>query len=177
MSIIRYSEKRRRIAVIALWVARVLAVLGWLDAVVGTVLIVFVDVESVVGTGPILFIFGLLLVVSGAFCRNGYAVGVAISMIAVSLLFFGLVYFLRWSPRDAEQPFTVMSIIYVVLMSPLVLIALLQRPRVTRWRPWECQSCGYPLFGLKTPSCPECGTPFDRARIPEPPTALMIPPT
>jgi hypothetical protein len=27
----------------------------------------------------------------------------------------------------------------------------------------RCSACGYPLFGLTTPRCPECGEPFDRS--------------
>ena len=29
----------------------------------------------------------------------------------------------------------------------------------------RCIQCGYLLIGLKTPRCPECGTPFDPARL------------
>ena len=25
----------------------------------------------------------------------------------------------------------------------------------------QCKACGYLLYGLPTPICPECGTPFD----------------
>ena len=37
----------------------------------------------------------------------------------------------------------------------------------------HCEKCGYSLYGLRTPRCPECGTPFDPSRIKEqaPPAA------
>lgn len=36
--------------------------------------------------------------------------------------------------------------------------------------PWCCQLCGYPLYALTEPRCPECGKSFDPTTIPaEPP--------
>jgi hypothetical protein len=34
--------------------------------------------------------------------------------------------------------------------------------------PGYCKKCGYDLRGLPLPRCPECGTPFDPAALPEP---------
>lgn len=31
---------------------------------------------------------------------------------------------------------------------------------------WLCHDCGYPLYGLTEPKCPECGKAFDPDRVP-----------
>lgn len=38
---------------------------------------------------------------------------------------------------------------------------LLARRHLPFWYPWQCRRCDYPLVGLSTPRCPECGTPFN----------------
>lgn len=174
MSTISIPTPRRKVAFIALWVARVLTVLGWLTAVVGTILIAYVDVESVLSSGPSMVVLGALLLIAAAVCRNWFALGAGVSMVAVCLLFFGLVWYLDWSPSDAEKPFIAMSTIYTIALSPLAVVSLIQCPRITRYRPWECHNCGYPLYGLKTPTCPECGTSFNPQGIPPAPSKSHI---
>ncbi len=133
--------------------------LAWLVCVGTWVLIAFVDVESVLVAGPIILLLGILLVVLGYLRQYRWAFRLGVAHIAVTWLFFGLVNLLEWSPRQAVLPFTIIGLAYLAFVTPLTWLAWRQRPPV--FEPWQCQACGYPLFGLAHPNCPECGRPFD----------------
>lgn len=46
-----------------------------------------------------------------------------------------------------------------------------QIKQLSKLRKTHCHQCRYPLFGLASHRCPECGTPFSHA-IPEPPVSV-----
>lgn len=52
---------------------------------------------------------------------------------------------------------------YLAVATPWAL--RIWRRRVTSFRAWECQSCGYPLVGLDGRLCPECGAPYDAVKV------------
>ena len=98
-------------------ILRVCLPLGLLTCVVGVALIYGYDVESVVGTGPLLFAVGLLTLVGGLLARNRVAVAVGAGHCGICLLFFGLVNLLNWSPNDAHFPFLVMGTVYTLVIA------------------------------------------------------------
>lgn len=155
----------------AMWITRVLAPLGLLTALTAEALIVLVDVESVLVTGPLMVALGLLILIPAGLSMNWFALGFGVSMVMVSVLFFGLVLALDWNPSDAEMPFAIMGAVYCFLMAPVASIAVVCRPGCTRYAPGECRRCGYLLYGLPDPRCPECGTPFDPRTVPAKPVA------
>ena len=87
------------------------------------------------------------------------AVWPGVTHCAVCLLFTALVETFNWSPRQAELPFTVMGAGYVLASFPFTRWIYRNAPQTRP--PWECRQCGYLLFGLTSPRCPECGTSFD----------------
>jgi hypothetical protein len=133
--------------------------LGWIACAIAFLLILFFDVESVLVTGPIIALLGLLAIFLGIAggCLPIILLGAADC--AICLLFFGLVLLLGWSPGDAYLPFASMGLLYTAGTLPLVLRSTRRAP--TTADPRTCAHCGYLLYGLREPRCPECGTPFN----------------
>jgi hypothetical protein len=118
-----------------------------------------VDVESVVVSGPALSFIGAAIVCAGVKVRYWPAVGVGAAHIGFCLLLFALVVILGWGPSGAQCPFAFMGAGYGVLIIPLSGFVLMRLPRCSSEA--ECRHCGYLLYGLVEPRCPECGEPFD----------------
>jgi hypothetical protein len=91
-------------------------VLSGLCLFVGWVLM-FVDVETVIVTGPILFLFGLTLALSGWRLKLMPAAMLGIGHCSICVLFFTLVNVRGWSPREAELPFQMMAGLYLVFVT------------------------------------------------------------
>lgn len=137
-------------------------VMSWLCCAVAWLLI-FHDVRTVCKTGPICFLLGSTLILVGWLRSYRGALAIGVSHCAICFLFFGLVQILSWSPDKAKFPFAVMGGIYVAA-TLIAVIWVWRHAPVTRL-PWECECCGYLLYGLTTPRCPECGTAFDPANL------------
>jgi hypothetical protein len=150
----------------------VLLVLGWLACLVGWLLI-FPTAETVIGSGPVIFGLGVAIIIVGAVLRHVLSILIGAGHCAVCLLFVVLVNIFDWSPSQAHVPFLILGIIYVVALVPVHIWAWHMRPRYRS--PWECQVCGYTLYGLHDPRCPECGTAFDPGRLAglPPPEGMM----
>ncbi|MBP7937183.1 MAG: hypothetical protein KA354_21270 [Phycisphaerae bacterium] len=149
-------------------VTRGLIALGWFTCMIAWGLIALVDVESVLVTGPILLLVGLLSVIAGLLAKYSRAVVVGACYAGVSLLFFLLVVIFDWGPGEAKEPFLWMGAAFIVLVVPLFTAAWKIPPSPA---PYECARCGYLLYGLAEPRCPECGTPFPLEKL-----AMMKPP-
>jgi hypothetical protein len=140
-----------------------------LIAVVVAYLAVLAEVESVIVTGPILVVLGVATCVVCGMLRYGLGVGAGVGHVLISVLFVTLVNALSWSPRAAETPFRAMGLIYLAAFVPLGVIAMRRIP--APHDPGKCEGCGYPLYGLTSPRCPECGKGFDMAVL-----ATLAPP-
>ncbi|HOW70157.1 MAG TPA: hypothetical protein PKY77_06095 [Phycisphaerae bacterium] len=149
-------------------VTRGLIALGWFTCIMAWGLVVLVDVESVLFTGPILLVVGLLSVMAGLLAKYGRAAAVGACYAGVSLFFFLLVVIFDWGPGEAEQPFLWMGGAFNICIIPLFHSAWKIPPSPA---PHECAHCGYFLYGLTEPRCPECGTPFPLEKL-----AMMKPP-
>ena len=93
---------------------RVLALLAWINCVLGFALIGGVEVETVLGTGPCLFALGMLILLLALYARSTPYAILGASHCALCLLFFVLVWRLDWSPGEARVPFSIMSGIYCI---------------------------------------------------------------
>ena len=74
--------------------------------------VIWIQVESVLFTGPLLLAIGAALAVFAGLARDVPAVILGAAHCAVCVLFFGLVNMLHWSPDDARVPFLVMGAVY-----------------------------------------------------------------
>ena len=124
-------------------------------------LLVFAEVETVLGSGPIIFATGLATIVFSR--RAGSTLGVLIGAAhcAICVLFTGLVNSLQWSPSDSLIPFATLGAAYCAAVLPLAVLAYRRMPEADDSD--HCAKCGYLLTGLTEPRCPECGTTFDSA--------------
>ncbi len=59
------------------------------------------------------------------------------------------------------MPFTVLGAVHLVA-SVIVTGWLISHPPAQA-SPWLCQGCGYLLYGVRSPTCPECGHPVPAA--------------
>lgn len=142
---------------------RVLTGLAWGMCVLAWHLVVLVDVESVMATGPVIFMAGTLLVGLGIHASYLHAVWLGAAHMVICILLFALVVVYSWTPDEATMPFALIGLGYVAVSLPLTLWARAHCPALRR--PWQCVNCGYLLYGLTEPRCPECGTPFDSAQM------------
>jgi len=92
---------------------RSVALFAWLLGLLAWTLIVFVRIDSVLVTGPLIFLTGLMLLISGVQERSVPYLFLAAAHCAVCLLFFVLVNRLDWSEEQAYVPFTVMGAAFV----------------------------------------------------------------
>lgn len=90
-------------------------------------------------------------------------------------LWAGLVNVFHWSPEDATAPFAIMGGLFVGGTLQWVVWTARHIPRVHQ--PWVCAKCGYLLYGLIEPRCPECARPFDSAVLRLAPPASEGPPS
>ena len=101
----------------AWWLAaRACVVLCGLCLFVGWVLLFF-DVETVIVTGPLLFVLGLALAVSAWRLKLMPAVMLGIGHCSICVLFVTLVNVRNWSPSEAEIPFRVLGGFYLLVVT------------------------------------------------------------
>ncbi|MGE5608011.1 MAG: hypothetical protein ACM359_02050 [Bacillota bacterium] len=145
--------------------ARTLLGLGILCTLCAWLAIPLIDVESVLISGPVLTIIGLTTILYGM--RHGYhqVAAVGAGHVAICILFASLVNILSWGPNAAREPFMLMGAIYTMLMAPLSWLVGRAVPELRQFG--ACTHCGYLLYGLREPRCPECGQPFDPSWLPK----------
>jgi hypothetical protein len=93
---------------------RVSAILAWAACMVAWGLLACVDVETVIVTGPIIALLGGMVAVRGIIERRAGFTVLGAAHLGICLLFVVLVNLLRWSPREAFTPFTVMGAMHVL---------------------------------------------------------------
>jgi hypothetical protein len=152
------SGRLARLLRLAMVAAAIDGIVAWL--------LLFVEVESVLVTGPILCVLGAILVLGSLPIRfrQGWILG-AIHCGICGLLVI-LVNTLNWGPGHAKIPFINIGAIYLVGTLPLARFVYRSVP--VEHDPNRCIKCGYLLYGLAEPRCPECGTVFDPTTVGSP---------
>lgn len=98
----------------------VLQVLG----ISGAVIAAAVDIESIVVTGPVFTVLGILVALGSLASRSPYNAVFGLSAGAMSLACLVWIASLSWSPSDAQQPVTTALLCYETLIVPIGLLAL-----------------------------------------------------
>ena len=104
------------------WV-RSFIILQMLVAVVGTAA-AFVDVETIVATGPILSIFGIFGTIVCVRKRYYFGALTCASGPVISVAIFLVIFLLNWSPTEAQEPVPLIGAVYLAILCVMGLIAL-----------------------------------------------------
>ena len=123
---LQYAEPERQLRPRWYRTGRIGVALGWLCCLVALALILH-EVESVLFTGPILFVIGAVVIVSGAFMRDRWVVLLGAGHCTVCVLFVALVNLRSWNPADARLPFIVMGAAYTLVAAAPTFIVLARR--------------------------------------------------
>jgi hypothetical protein len=96
--------------------------------IAGSVVAAAVEIETIVGTGPVFSGVGGVVAECGRRCRMRGMFWLGISTLILSLFVFGLINVAEWSPGEAQRPVSVLLLIYECVAIPAGLMAL--------WRLW-----------------------------------------
>lgn len=116
-----------------------LQVLGVSGAVVAAV----VDIESIVVTGPVFSVLGVLVALGSLASRSAFNAVLGLSADAMSLFCLVLIASLSWSPDEAQKPVSTILICYETLLLPVALLAMYRTvvPRIASLtadaHPWQ----------------------------------------
>jgi hypothetical protein len=148
------SNRARTIAI-----TRVLLIADVIVSVGALVLIPTVEVKTVLLTGPILLAAGFATAVAASKAKYHRATLIGLAYCAMCIFLIALVNILDWSPERAVHPFEAMGLVFDCAIAAATFYVLRHPPPITE--PWTCAGCGYLLYGLPEPRCPECGRAFD----------------
>ncbi|HEX2971241.1 MAG TPA: hypothetical protein VHP11_02840, partial [Tepidisphaeraceae bacterium] len=123
-----------------------------------------IAVETVLASGPLLMLVGLATAIYGIRHTYGGVVSIGVAHMGICILFVSLVNLLSWGPGAAREPFIAMGAMYILATGPWSWWVGKTLPQQEQFG--VCARCGYLLYGLTEPRCPECGTPFDEAWLP-----------
>jgi len=100
--------------------------------VCGAVIAAAIDIESIVVTGPVFSVLGVLVAHGSLASRSAFNAIFGLSAVAMSLSCLIWIASLSWSPGDAQKPVTTVLICYETLLLPVGLLALYRTlvPRV-----------------------------------------------
>lgn len=137
------------------WFYATLLALSITFGFIGLLLIIAVDIETVLSTGPIECVLGLLIFITAYIFKHkpGMLLGAMMPTFVCGLTLLTLI--LSWSPQEAFIPF-------ICLITPFLLVALAMTVAIFRNPPrrrhdWQCPNCSYAIYGLSSNQCPECG--------------------
>lgn len=109
-------------------IVKILAVLQLTTIVIGLIASV-IDVESIMVTGPVLTVLGLICFGAAAWAGVRAGIVLGVSGPAVAVFCFLLIYSQRWSPADAARPIPLIGAAYSAISVPLFILTLIQSGR------------------------------------------------
>lgn len=125
--------------------------------------IFLIDIEIAAGSGPIIGVLGLVIMGFAKKYNHPPGTRMGYTMVSFVIGLTLLIWIAGWSPSEAYIPFGVLGTGFVIAMFVLSNRSFATAPK--RFQDWNCQQCGYPIYGLTTPRCPECGNAIDPAML------------
>lgn len=118
LEVVRESVPRGAYFWVRLWI-----ILQMIVAVVGTAA-AFVDVQTIVATGPILSVFGIFGTIACVRKRYYFGALIGASGPVISVVIFLVIFLLNWSPTAAQKPVPLTGAVYIVILCVTGLVAL-----------------------------------------------------
>ena len=116
--VVRDSAPRGAYFWVRLWIS-----LQMLVAVVGT-FAAFIDVHTIVATGPILSMIGISGTIACVRKRYGFGAVTGVSAPIISLAIFLIIQLFSWGPTEAQEPVPLIGAVYLAILCVMGLIAL-----------------------------------------------------
>lgn len=87
------------------------------------------DIESIVFTGPVLFVTGLGIAAVSSLAGRPFGFYFGLAAPTVAVLCFSIICGLEWSPQEAHDPISLLLVGFCVLFTALGILALLERQK------------------------------------------------
>ncbi len=117
------------------------------------------NIESVLISVPLIAILAGILWAVAAKYRHSPGLRIAYFILLFIFCMTLLTWIANWGPHDAREPFAFLGAAFVLTLFVLSNRSFANAPN--RYKDWQCQECGYPLYGLTATHCPECGNDLD----------------
>lgn len=85
-----------------------------LVVMLGILVAYFINIESIIVTGLVLVLVGLLLSIFSWLDKDLCFLACGVSGVAFSVFIFGLIYHNAWSPSEARRPVLILACVYVI---------------------------------------------------------------
>ena len=85
-----------------------------LVVMLGILVAYFINIESIIVTGLVLVLVGLLLSIFSWLDKDLCSLACGVSGVAFSVFIFGLIYHNAWSPSEARRPVLILACVYVI---------------------------------------------------------------
>lgn len=141
------------------WFYMVTCLAGLINAMIGTVVSLLGEAEVVLANGPIQIVLAIIVYIGASRYQHQIGIVLSLAMVGICVLMCASVLAFNLSPTEAEIPFAWMGSIFIFMTTPLVILTFRNPP--VRRQPWQCPQCRYPIVGLASNSCPECGESLD----------------
>lgn len=93
----------------------------------------FFSIETIIISGPIFALTSLLIVIVAARTKSSAGIWFGILSVLFAVFIFGLINYAQWGPREARRPVIILSWIYAVVVSPLIVFLLRLSKRTERF--------------------------------------------
>ncbi|MBI4853952.1 MAG: hypothetical protein HY819_19315 [Acidobacteria bacterium] len=100
-----------------------------IGAIVFALIAAFVEIRTILLTGPILSSIGGVIAWTSYQYRSRLGMVWGLSAVAITLFCLGLILIFEWSPSDAQTPIQIIGLIYTILILPITLTILLHLRR------------------------------------------------
>ena len=127
------------------------------------VIVLSTGAEAALALGPIIAI--LAGVLWGVAAKHHHLPGIRIAYFILSFMFALtlLTWIADWGPPEAYVAFTIFGAGFVITIFVLSNRSFANAPN--RYKDWQCLQCGYPLYGLASNRCPECGNELNEEMV------------
>lgn len=130
-----------------------------LGAWIGGWIASFADAEAMPACAFLALVVGVVMLGLGLHGRYRWAAVLGATHVVLCGYLVALIALFQWTPDQARNPMLIHGMICLALLVPLSIHTWRAAPQDAH--PGQCRTCGYLLYGLTEPRCPECGTPFD----------------